>query len=579
MADSLSVITRFAPSPSGHLHVGGARTALFNWAYARRFGGTFILRIEDTDQKRSSDASSMAFLDDLAWLGIDWDEGPEYETSKRQNVKTSKSSSVDAEARSFGGGENGPYFQAQRLEIYERYMEQLVESGKAYRAFETPEELDAKRDEARRLGKPYRYDRAALQLDEATVKRYLDEGRPYVVRFKVPENETITVHDEVLGDVVKESSEYDDFVIRKADGYPTYHFAVVVDDELMGVTHVIRAQEHLNNTHRHQMLQDALGFRRPKYAHISVITNPNGSKMSKRDKDKALRAAVRATGLNEPPTHGDRLAVREDEWAWWMEDPDRQLDADAANALAEVLGIHLPEINVDDFRRSGYLPDVMVNYLALLGWNPGGDREKFDRDFLIQHFDFDRVIKSSAKFDREKLLAFNLDAIQQMDADEFASHLRLHAEQHHPEFIERLGEDRFELFARANQSRSKTLDDPFRSDRFFIIADEHVTYEESKPVRKALAGGEPNGYAHLEALLPRLRELSEWTIDEIEAEVKQYADDYAEGKLGKVAQPLRIAVTGGTISPAIFDTLAILGRDSTIRRIERCLALKGTLAS
>lgn len=553
-----SVRTRFAPSPSGHLHVGGARTALFNWAYARGRGGQFIVRIEDTDRKRSSDAASLAFLADLKWLGIEWDEGPEFEGC--------------------GGGDRGPYFQSDRREVYDRCIDALIAAGNAYRAFETAEELDAAREKARRAGASYRYDRGALQLDPARIEQFLAEGRPYVVRFRVPETGTITFRDEILGEITRNADELDDFVIRKADGYPTYHFAVVVDDELMGVTHVIRAQEHLNNTTRHVLLQEALGFRRPVFAHISVITNPNGSKMSKRDKDRALRAAVRERKLNAPPQYGEGLAVREEEWSWWMQSEDRQLDVESAESLAAALDIQLPEINVDDFRRAGYLPEVMVNYLALLGWNPGENIEKFDRDFLIQRFDLDRVIKSPAKFDREKLLAFNLDALQAMTPEEFRARLRAHAERYHPEFLEALGEEKFGQFARANQPRSKTLEDPFRSDRFFMVADEDIMIEDAKPVRKALGGGPPSGCDHLEALLPILRGLDDWTIESIETAVKTYTDQHGEGKLGKVAQPLRIAVTGTTISPAIFDTLAILGRERTLNRIQRCLAQREALS-
>ncbi|TVQ54185.1 MAG: glutamate--tRNA ligase [Phycisphaerales bacterium] len=554
MSTDQTVVTRFAPSPSGHLHVGGARTALYNWAFARKHGGRFILRIEDTDRKRSSDQAGLAFLDDLRWLGIDWDEGPEHDGC--------------------GGGETGPYHQSQRLEIYQRFIDQLIKQGRAYPAFETPEEIDAARERARQEKRNYRYDRAALQLDAATVQQYLDEGRPHVIRFRMPDDREITVNDQVLGEVTKSSNEYEDFVIRKADGYPTYHFAVVVDDALMNVTHVIRAQEHLNNTHRHLMLQEALGFPHPTYAHLSVVANPNGSKMSKRDKDKALRAAVLERQIASPPQIGDGLAVREEEWSWWMEDPDRQLETDAANALAEVLDVQLPEINVDDFRRSGYLPEVLINYLALLGWNPGGDIEKFDAAFLCEHFALDRVIKSPARFDREKLLAFNLDALQEMPENDFAARLRHHAERYHPAFLDKLGEEDFATFAAANQSRSKTLDDCFRSDRFFVMDDDQITYEVNKSVRKALVNGEPNGITHLEGLLHALRDLKTWDSESIEAAVKQYTDEHADGKLGKVAQPLRIAVTGGTVSPAIFDTLKILGRESTLARIERCLLQK-----
>jgi glutamyl/glutaminyl-tRNA synthetase len=550
--------TRFAPSPSGHLHVGGARTALFCWAYAkgRASGGAgkFMLRIEDTDQKRSSDSASMAFLEDLKWLGITWDEGPEYE--------------------GLGGGAAGPYFQSQRLEIYNRYIEQLLKEGKAYRAFETAEELQAARERAKAEKRSSRYDRASLRLPPETIERYLKEGRPHVVRFKLPDVlKSVTVHDEVRGDVTVNESELDDLVIRKADGYPTYHFAVVVDDELMGVTHVIRAMEHLNNTHKHVLLQDALEFRRPVYAHISLITNPDGSKMSKRDKDKAIRAAVVRKALTSSPKdeHGEPL-IDGPTWEWWLSDKEHQLDLGNAERLANALSVHLPEINVDDFRRAGYLPDVLVNYLALLGWSPGEDIEKFDVKFLMERFGFDRVIRTPAKFDREKLQAFNNDAIQAMPPEEFGRRLREHCQRYHPEFLQKMSAEQFALFARANQARSKTLESQLPSSRFFIIGDDEIVYEQSKSVNDALAKGSPCGYEHLESLRSILAEVEPWTIERTEAAVKKYADACAEGKLGKVAQPLRIAVSGSTVSPAIFDTLAILGKQSTLNRIDRCLA-------
>lgn len=539
------VRTRFAPSPSGHLHVGGARTALFCWAYARAKGGKFILRIEDTDQKRSSDAASMAFLEDLKWLGIDWDEGPEFEGC--------------------GGGDAGPYRQSERLDLYQTYIDQLLAEGKAYRAFETPEELDAARKKAREEKKNYRYDRSALNLDEATVQKYLEEKLPYVVRFKVPDDGSVTIHDEVLGDVTTTLEELDDFVIQKADGYPTYHFAVVVDDELMGVTHVIRAQEHLTNTPKHVLLQRALGFRTPVFGHTSIISNPDNSKMSKRDKDKTLRKFVKEKGITSSQV------IEHEMWDWWLAKKEHQLDLQQAEQLARELDITLPEINVDDFRRAGYLPDVLINYLALLGWNPGDDIEKFDRDFLITHFDFDRVQKSPAKFDRDKLLAFNLDAIQALSPEEFVALYREHTQSYRPEFLEKLSEEQFACLAKANHPRAKTLDDTLPSCRFFIVGDDEIVYEQTKAVRKALVNGEPCGYDRLEAIAPILHELSEWTSELIEGAVKAYAQAHTEDKLGKIAQPLRIAVSGGTISPAIFDTLFILGRESVFNRIERCL--------
>jgi glutamyl-tRNA synthetase len=538
MSEPEIVRTRFAPSPSGHLHVGGARTALFCWAYARQHGGKFILRIEDTDRKRSSDAASMAFLEDLEWLGLNWDEGP--------------------------------FLQSDRLTLYTEHLDRLIADRKAYPAFDTPEELAAKRAEAQKSGEPYRYDRASLMLDTETVKEYIADVRPRVVRLFVDEDmvPSVTVHDEVFGDVETPGAQLDDFIIRKADGWPTYHFAVVVDDQEMGVTHVLRAQEHLTNTAKHVILQDALGFKRPKYAHLSVISNPDGSKMSKRDKDKALRAAVRDRKIETPPEG----AVAPDRWSWWLEKKDHQLDLDEAERLAKALDVTLPEINVDDFRRAGYLPGVLLNYLALLGWSPGGDVEKFDLDFIVENFSLDRVIKSAAKFDRDKLLAFNHDALQELTPDEFARLFREHCQAYHAEFLEKLTDEQFDMLARANQTRSKTLGSVVPSCRFFISDDDSITYEDTKPVRKALVKGETPGYDHLDAVLPVLEGLDEWTVPALEAALTAWATEHTDGQLGKIAQPLRVAVSGTTVSPAIFETLVILGKPAVLARIRRCLS-------
>ncbi len=584
------VRTRFAPSPSGPLHVGGARTALFCWAYAKAHGGSFILRIEDTDQKRSSDAACQALMHDLRWLGIDWDEGPEFD--------------------GMGGGDFGPYFCSKRLDIYQQYIEQLIDEGKAYRAFETPQELDAARNDAKRQKRGYRYDRAALKLDRTTIQTYLDENRPYVVRFKLPNDEPIVVRDEVRGEVTVDPKEMDDFVILKADGYPTYHFAVVIDDELMGVTHILRGQEHLNNTAKHVLLQDALDFRRPVFAHLSLIFNPDGSKMSKREKAKVARKAAieyldgksaeereswiaRLVSLDKKP--GDLLPddkrrhthlalpvghlFTADEFAEFYEHfiESENDEVGIAHVIADDLGVDLPEIDVQDFRLSGYLPEVLVNYLALLGWSPGNDIEKFDREFLVTHFDLERLIKSHAKFDRDKLLAFNLDAIQAMSPPEFRDRWHAHLSAYHHEFVSQLSAEQFDMLAAANQSRSKTLDDTLTSSQFFIAADDAIEYEQTKAVRKALCNGEPSGYDHLAAIKPLLTDLTDWTKESIERVVNDYSQEHANAKLGKVAQPLRIAVSGGTVSPAIFDTLAILGREAVVNRIARCLACREQL--
>jgi len=534
--------TRFAPSPSGHLHVGGARTALFCWAYARRHGGTFLLRIEDTDRKRSSDTASMAFLEDLQWLGIAWDGEPEASSD--------------------------------RLGIYREHADRLIADGKAYWSFDTPEELDRARAAARAEKRDflYREYRKGREPDEATVARWLEEDRPRVLRLRGPEGREVVFDDELLGEVAVPPEKLDDFVILKADGWPTYHLAVVVDDHEMGVTHVIRGQEHLNNTPRHVLLLEAFGWPRPVWAHLGLIFNPDGSKMSKRDKDRALRRAVSERGLESSS------AVDPETWDRWLADEDRQLDVQTAEALAAELSISLPEVDVDDFRRAGYLPEVMVNYLALLGWRPGGDVEKFDRDWLVERFGLDRLTKSAARFDREKLLAFNLDAIQAMTPEEFAGRWREHCARYHPEFTERLSPEAFDRLAAANQVRSKTLEGPVESSRFFVIADDEVGYGRTKAVRKALVKGETNGFAHLEAILPRLRDVSDWSEAALEEVLGAYAEEAAGGKLGKVAQPIRVAVSGGPVSPAIFETMVILGRDSVLNRIERCLSKRDEIS-
>ena len=555
----MTVVTRFAPSPSGNLHVGGARTALYCWAFARGRSGRLVLRIEDTDRKRSSDAASLGFMTDLDWLGIDWDEGP-----------------VQGDQ---GGGDHGPYFQSERLPIYAEHLERLIAEGKAYHAFDTPEELDAKRKAARLAKEAYRYDRAALALSAEEVEARLAAGEPSVIRFRTPDG-PITIVDEVLGEATLPAGEVDDFVIRKADGYPTYHFAVVIDDAMMEVSHVLRAQEHFSNTAKHMVLQDALGLPRPVYGHLSLIFNPDGSKMSKRDKDKVLRAAVKERGVDAAPTdsHGTPL-VEADVWSTWLGDKSVQLDLDTLEQVAAALEVSLPEINVADFRRSGYLPEVLCNFLALNGWSAGDDLEKFDNNFLAKNFNLDRVQKTPAKFDRDKLLAFNLDAIQEMSPDVFHDLARAHASEFRPEFIARLDGGQFRTLCDASRERSKTLDEPFSVNRFLVSSDDEIEWTVSKPVRKAMFKGEPTGLELLGQIRPVLENLPDFDATSIEAAITAFVDEHAEGNLGRIAQPLRIAVSGGPISPPIFDTLAILGQEAVLSRIDRCLAVMSEIAA
>jgi len=540
---SADVKTRFAPSPTGHLHVGGARTAIYCWAFARANGGKFLLRIEDTDQKRSSDQATTGFFEDLKWLNILWDEGPAYQNT--------------------GGGDEGPYYQSQRLEIYKEQLQKLLDAGTAYYAFETPEELNEERNMARAEKRPYRYNRASLGVSPETVEQYLVQGKPHVVRFKVPDGEALTVTDCVVGDVTVQRTEVDDFVIFKGDGYPTYHFAVVVDDALMKVTHVLRGQEHLNNTFKHTLLQEALGFDRPTYAHISLIFNPDGSKMSKRDKDKTLRKYVRENSIDSPPAE----SIPQDAWNTWQASKDNQLETDEATLLALALGIELPEINVDDFKQAGYMPEVLLNYLCLLGWSPGNDIEHFNAEFLVEKFSLDRIVKSPAKFDRVKLLAFNLDALQLLSSEEFEQRLLAWCQEYAPAFA---ALDKFSLFASANHERSKTFRDATVTSSFLIEEDQSISWPDSKPVKKALLKGEVSGLSRMPVIIEALGQLETWDAESIDGCLHALADKLADGSLGKVAQPVRIAVAGSPVSPPIGDTLVLLGKDSTICRLKRC---------
>jgi glutamyl/glutaminyl-tRNA synthetase len=558
-AASSPVVTRFAPSPTGHLHVGGARTALFCWALAKRLGGRFLLRVEDTDRKRSSEAAAEGILRDLAWLGIGWDDGPELEAGPEHG------------GLMLGGDSRGvgPYLQSQRAEIYHRVFDTMLSSGLAYPAFESEDELTAMRDAAVEAKETFRY-RRGHDYDHDRALERIAAGEPHVLRFNMP-TDPVTVRDEVLGDIEFTEDHTDDFVIRKRDGMPTYHLAVVVDDELMGVTHVVRGQEHLQNTPRHVALQQALGYRVPVYAHLPLIFNPDGSKMSKRDKDKAARAACKGAKLSEPPTD----AISGERFAAWMKDKKSQLESGELLALADTLTLDLPEIEVEDFRRSGYLPAALCNYLALLGWNPGEktedgkNLERFDQAFLAEKFGLERVGKSPSKFDRDKLLAFNQDAVAAMDSAEFESAWRAWLSEFEPEALERLGE-RFGVLAQAVQPRAKTFRQALEPAAFAIVEDDAYAFDDNA-VAKALHKGEPTGLAVLGDLRKMLEGLSEFSVASIESAIQSFCEQREMG-MGKAAQPLRVAVTGNTVSPGLGETLASLGRDSVLARIDRCLS-------
>jgi len=480
-----TVKTRFAPSPTGHLHVGGARTALFNWLYARKHGGTFLLRIEDTDRARHVEGAAEKVVDDLRWLGIDWDEG--YAV----------------------GGDNGPYVQSRRLDLYREHVGRLLEAQNAYYAFETPEQLEAMRKDAPRGG--FRYRRPAeTPTDSARADKARAAGKPVVVRFKVPGRD-VTVHDEVFADVTVAADQQEDFVILKDDGYPTYHLANVVDDRLMGVTLIMRGQEFLGQSWRQVLLREALGLPELAYAHLPLILDMQGRKLSKRE----------------------------------------------------------GAVEVHSFRAAGYLPEALLNFIALLGWSPGGGRERLSRDELIESFSLERLSKANAKFDRDKLLAFNTAAAA-------ASPERLLAGLKDYLAVAGTtlpaGDDGLLGRLLAVNKGFRTFADIVAKCGVLFVADDAFDYDD-KAVKKVLAKADGAGFAMLTDLRAALSG-ADWTEDALHALLERICADKGVG-MGKVAQPIRVAVTGTAVSPGIVDTLILLGRDKTLARIDRCLALRG----
>ncbi len=486
--------TRFAPSPTGYLHVGGARTALFSYLIARQAGGTFLLRIEDTDRARHEETAVAKIIDDLRWLGIEWDEGVDLDSSGEVTQR----------------GPAGPYRQSERLEIYKEHIDKLLAGGKAYFAFDTPAQLDQMRKAAEAAKKSFIYPRPDALPTAEDAKRAAEQGLPVVVRFLSSKTD-VTIKDEAFGEVTVPGTEMDDFIIRKADGYPTYHLANVVDDALMGVNFVVRGQEFLGQTWRHVQLREAFGFPGPRYCHLPLIMDNSGRKLSKR--------------------HGD--------------------------------------VDVHAFRAAGYLPEALVNFIALLGWRPGGDREKLTLAELIELFGTDRIGKSNAKFDRDKLLAFNTDAAAQADAERllagFKDYLSLNETPIPADDDALLGQ-----LLQINKG-FRTFADIVTKSGVLFAEDNSYDFDE-KSVKKILAKNDGAGYQVLTDLAPILSDVH-WDGEALEGIIHDYCENNGLG-MGKVAQPLRVAVTGTTISPPIYETLVILGRDKTLVRIGRCLAAK-----
>lgn len=537
------IITRFAPSPTGYLHVGGARTALFGWLLARHSGGEFLLRIEDTDLARSTEESVTGVLEDLRWLGLNWDN--------RDLV-----------------------YQSKRVAVYDRITNDLISRGMAYRAYETPEELDAQRRIAERAKRAYIYRRPNLTQEQ--IRKFESEGRPSVVRFAMPVKE-YRFHDVVLGkEIVLAASQVQDFVIRKTDGMPTYHFAVVVDDAEMGITHVLRGQEHLLNTVNHIALQEAMGYPRPVYGHLPVILNTDGSKMGKRDRDKTIRHHAHLWLKNSKKTPADLAEMAEisaERIAWWLADDGRQLEGAEHRKVMSVVGLKgndLPEILVHDFRANGYLPEVMLNFLALLGWSPGGDKERMSVAEMVELFSVERIGQANAKFNREKLLAFNTEACAAGPEDRLLAAMRDFLSVNPKSPMNRATDEELRKVLKMNAGM-RILREVEEKSRFLFLADDQIEYQ-PEAIEKVLKKNEGQGLRALLDIREALRGVLDWTAHGLEEAVKNYCEKSGLG-LGKVAQPIRVAVSGTAVSPPIFESLAMLGKERTLGRIERAAAL------
>ena len=517
----MSVRTRFAPSPTGYLHIGGVRTALFNWLLARQSGGQFILRIDDTDANRNVAEALQPILDGFRWLGIDWDEGPE----------------VD--------GPHAPYFQSQRLQKYQDAAATLLEKGLAYRDFATSEETAAERKQAESEKKEFVYSRTWMAESEEDIKKFEDEGRSYVVRLKMPREGKCEFHDLIRGDVSVDWAREQDHVIQRADGTCLYHLASVVDDHDFEITHVVRAVEHLSNTPRQIFIAQGLGYDLPHYAHIPFVAEPGSkTKLSKRKIEKYLKNR----DFNKLYAEGAKIA----------EQVGLETSPDTFNPVL-----------VEFYREVGYLPDAIVNYLLLLGWSLDDKSEFFSRDEMIQKFSLDRVVKSEASFDPAKLTAFQQHYMNEMPPKQkVASTLNFlkaaHLVPDPPQcdlgpYLTRIVE--------AADDRIGVAGDVFQFDDFF--ADDTELIYDSKGFEKRLVKDE-NAGPLLERLVHVLTEADDWSTEAIEATVKGFCEQ-AEIKIGQIIHALRVATTGKTSGFGMFDTLSILGKEKAIARINQTL--------
>lgn len=512
--------TRFAPSPTGYLHIGGVRTALFNWLLARQCGGQFILRIDDTDAQRNVSEALQPILDGFRWLGIDWDEGPEV------------------------GGPHQPYYQSQRGDLHQTAAAQLVASGHAYRDYARPEELQELRQAAEKNEVAFVYDRRWMADDDAAAARFEAEGRSAVVRLKMPRDGECVIDDLIRGEVRIRWDSEQDHVIQRADGTCLYHLASVVDDHDLEITHVVRAEEHLPNTPRQIFILESLGYARPIYAHLPYVAEPGGTaKLSKRKLKQYLKNKDFASLMK----HGESIASR----------CGMTVDTDTFNPVI-----------VDFYREIGFLPDSLLNYLLLLGWSLDGQRERFTVAEMTRLFSLDRVTKAPASFDPQKLMSFQSDRMAALPVEDKLARVLPYAKK--AGWAESpAGIDRIRAVMIAASERIRVSGDILDFD-FCFVADEQLRYDE-KAMQKRIAGAE-GACDLLTAFAQMLPKIIPFDAATIESTLKSFCESRAIG-VGQIIHALRVATTGTAIGFGMFETLEILGPESASNRIARAIQM------
>ena len=484
--ENKKIRVRFAPSPTGYLHIGGARTALFNWLYARHYKGTFVLRIEDTDQVRSTEEAVNVILEGMKWLGLDWDEGPGK------------------------GGGHGPYYQMQRLHLYQEYTEKLLKDKKAYRCYCTREELAESRKKQARGSKPLKYDRHCFSLSEEEKKKYEAEGRKPVIRLKIPAKK-IVFTDLLRGEVAFDGELLSDFVIMKSDGIPTYNYAVVIDDALMKITDVMRGDDHISNTPKQILIYEALGFIIPKFAHIPMIMGPDHTRLSKR--------------------HG--------------------------------------ATSVMEYKKMGYVSEAVVNYIAHLGWSPGDEREIFIKKELIKEFRLDKISKHAAVFSMEKLNWFNGEYLKKMSIDSLTKRLLPFLREanyiENEESLSPVKNKYIKEVLKLMQGRIKNF------SQFIDYAD--YFFVDKIDIEPQAFNGVLNKEGVTDILLALQEKISSlkcWDEESIENAVREVASSL-QIKGGQIIHPTRVSLSGKKVGPGLFELMVVLGQGKTVKRLKEAI--------